>query len=75
MDKRRASLLAGIRNDRERSAIEVLLGFAATPDGTFLRWPAQKAVADATGQSQPVLSNWLRKHAKDWLGNASLAQG
>jgi serine/threonine protein kinase len=70
----RDTLLDGIRPGKELAAIEVAFGFAATADGVFLSWPSQKVAAEATGQSQPQLSIWLRKHAQRWLANPALAQ-
>lgn len=62
------------RNANEIAAMAVLVGTAPGPDGVFLRWPSQKEVADATGQTQPQVSIWLRKHARRWLDNSSLTQ-
>ncbi len=70
----RDSLLAGIKAGKELAAIEVAFGFAPTPDGVFLSWPSQKVAADATGQSQPQLSIWLRKYAQQWSANPALSQ-
>ncbi|MDT5026203.1 MAG: hypothetical protein QOE61_2629, partial [Micromonosporaceae bacterium] len=63
-----------VRNAKEHDAMQVLLGQVSTSDGAFLRWPAQSDVARATGQAQPQISNWLRKHAKQWLDNPALTQ-
>lgn len=62
------------RNGNEIAAMAVLVGTRPGPDGTFLRWPSQKEAADATGQTQPQISIWLRKHARRWLDNSSLTQ-
>ena len=62
------------RNAKEITAMRVLLGYVSTPDGSFLRWPAQSDVARATGQAQPQISSWLRKYAKQWLDNSALTQ-
>jgi hypothetical protein len=62
------------RNTKERAALEVLLGQAPGADGKYLRWPAQKDAAAATGQAQPQISVWLRKHAGRWLANQALSE-
>ncbi|MDT5024178.1 MAG: hypothetical protein QOE61_604, partial [Micromonosporaceae bacterium] len=59
---------------KERSTMQVLLGQAPTSDGAFLRWPAQNEVSRATGQAQPQISTWLRKHTKLWLDNRALTE-
>ncbi|WP_244871087.1 BREX system serine/threonine kinase PglW [Catellatospora sp. IY07-71] len=60
--------------DKDRGPMRVLLGQSATPDGAYLRWPAQAEAARGTGQTQPQISVLLRKYAKLWLDNAALAQ-
>ena len=62
------------RNTKERSTLALLLGQAPGADGPFLRWPAQADAARASGQTQPQISIWLRKHAKEWLSNENLKQ-
>jgi len=62
------------RNAKERDAMGVVLGQVATENGTFLRWPAQAEAARRTGQTQPQISIWLRKYAREWLSNPALAE-
>lgn len=62
------------RNAAEHDTMRVLLGQAPTSEGEFLRWPAQSAVARATGQAQPQISTWLKKHAGRWRKHPALAQ-
>lgn len=61
-------------NAVEHDTMRVLLGQAPTADGTFLRWPTQSEVARTTGQAQPQVSTWLRKHVRRWGSNRALAQ-
>ncbi|HEX5542365.1 MAG TPA: BREX system serine/threonine kinase PglW [Micromonospora sp.] len=60
------------RNRRAREILAVLLGQAPGDDSGFLRWPAQSEVARAAGQTQPQVSNLLRRHVKVWLANPAL---
>lgn len=62
------------RDKREAAAMRVFFGLDATPPGQYLRWPTQKAAADATGQTQPQLSNWLRRCTRQWSSNKNLEQ-
>jgi hypothetical protein len=62
------------RNAAEHDTMRVLLGQVATSEGAFLRWPAQSEVARATGQGQPQVSSWLRKHIERWRRHEALAQ-
>jgi serine/threonine protein kinase len=61
-------------NAAEHDTTRVLLGQAPTGDGEFLCWPTQVEVARATGQAQPQVSTWVRKHARRWGSNKALAQ-
>ncbi|MFC7548948.1 BREX system serine/threonine kinase PglW [Plantactinospora sp. GCM10030261] len=61
------------RTSWQRTALQVLLGQAATDDGHFLHWPSQADVARAVGKLQPQISTLLRRHtAKDWRDNMAL---
>jgi hypothetical protein len=62
------------RTAREHDTLRALLGQAATPDGSFLRWPTQSEAARAIGQAQPQISGWLRKQTDRWQRSRALAQ-
>ncbi|HEX5542064.1 MAG TPA: BREX system serine/threonine kinase PglW [Micromonospora sp.] len=64
---------ATTRNRRTRETLAVLLGQAPGDDGAFLCWPTQSEVARATGQTQPQISNPLRRQVRDWLADPALA--
>jgi serine/threonine protein kinase len=61
------------RNRKARETLRVLLGQAPGANGEYLRWPPQSEVARVTGQSQPQVSNLLRRHAARWLSNRALS--
>ncbi|MFR9774011.1 BREX system serine/threonine kinase PglW [Nocardia sp. SC052] len=65
-EPKQTSKSATAKSTIELDTMRVMLGQSPSDAGGYLRWPSQPEGARVTGQSQPQISTWLRKHAKKW---------
>jgi hypothetical protein len=67
-----SAVLVPSTRSRDHAPLSMLLGQAPTPDNVYLHWLAQTEAAVAIGQTQPQISNLVRKYAKIWLDESAL---